>query len=473
MSAKDFSEYTAASIESKDGIDHVRARPGNYLGGNIRNTAFREIVDNGIDEIHRGYGSAVSVTFHTDGSVEVSDDGRGVPFDFDAKERVNGIVKSLGRTMSGSNFSDTLATAGTNGVGASATNAISTRFDVTVFRAGKMYRQNFRKGRPGHFAGDTFDPDADFTRDDHENLKPQTPPKGSPNHGTTIRFTFDDEVTPDDVLDVPYVVELLESTARLTEGMHLTITMPDGTVRTFSGPYGSGALMEFTSGTTPVLTIRGDMEFNRGGKTVPLSYDVSLAPKTGEAAWVSCVNGVVTPEGGSHVTAITNAISDGLTSRRVQGLDRATGEPYPEGEHFAAVTTAVFDIRTPGARLVGQSKEKLRDTSLARALAQEATRQVSLWASSPVNTAALTAWAKAALEHARTTRRVESARAAKQAVASKAGRSTNLALPDKYLPSTVTGRGSGAELFICEGDSALGTTKAALRLVPSGVPAAW
>ena len=140
------------------------AAPAVNLGQDVRNTALRELVDNAIEEVavpsHGG--STVTIVLHADGSVTVSDDGRGLPVDSDPVTGKNGIVKTLGTARAGGKFSahaDAAATgAGLNGIGAAAAVFISARTDVTVRRGGKAFTQCFGRGYPGVFAGTDFDP---------------------------------------------------------------------------------------------------------------------------------------------------------------------------------------------------------------------------------------------------------------------------------------------------------------------------
>lgn len=457
-------QYSSKSITSLDGIAHVRKRPGVYLGEDVRTTAAREVIDNACDEVARGYASTVGVIFHSDTSIEVSDDGRGVPFDFDDQAKLNGIVKSLGTTMSGSNFDDTGAGAGTNGIGASATNAISARFDVDVTRAGKRYTQRFREGRPGRFAGDEFDPDAEFERKDGENLRGRKDATGK-NSGTRIRFLFDPSIAPDSQLDTDDLAFRVGLTARLVEGMNLSVARngaEDGETdhQTYSGPYGSAAALEYATEQTAMSTFTGSYNYTSNETERTVSFDVSLASTT-EQKIVSAVNAVYTPDGGAHVSGALRAIGTALTSRKVRGLSLAKGEEYPSADDFVATCALSLSLRTPAPPFIGQDKRKLdaKARALSNGLERELTRQLTVWVASPANNAALTRWAENALQHARTVRKVDAARAAARASNKSAGAGTNLSLPEKLLPSRLTGRGSGAELFICEGDSALGTVK--------------
>lgn len=461
-------QYSSKSITTLDGIEHVRLRPGVYLGEDIRTTAAREVVDNACDEVARGHASTVEVIFHPDESIEVSDDGRGVPFDYDEKTKINGIVKTLGTTMSGSNFDDTGAGAGTNGIGASATNAISSRFDVDVIRAGKRYTQRFREGRPGRFTGDEFDPGAPFERKDGENLRGRKDTSGR-RSGTTVRFHFDPSIAPDSRLDTDDLAFRVGLTARLVDGMKLSITR-NGTGdadenaetdhQTYSGPYGSAAALDYATGHKATTTFTGSYTYTSGQTERDVQFDVSLAPSP-EQKIVSAVNSVYTPDGGAHVSGALRAVGAALTSRKVRGLSLAKGEDYPSGDDFVATCALSLSIRTPAPPFVGQDKRRLNPSAraLSNGLERELARQLTVWVASPANNAAVTEWAEQALQHARTVRKVDAARAAARAANKKAGAGTNLSLPEKLLPSRKTGRGSGAELFICEGDSALGTVK--------------
>lgn len=449
-------EYSAASITTLDGIDHVRKRVRVYLGEDVRTTAAREVIDNACDEVARGHADKVMVVFHPDGSIEVTDNGRGVPVDFDSAAGLNGVVKALGTTMSGSNFDDTGAGSGTNGIGASATNAISDRFDVTVRRGGKQFVQRFRKGRPGHFAGEDFDPAAPFTRKDSENLTGVKAPRGSQN-GTSVRFLFDPTIAVDAQLDQDDLAFRVGLTARLIEGMNLDLTR-DGEQTSYSGPYGADAALEFATSQKSVISFSGSYTFVTGDHERDVEWEVALSPVP-EQKVVSAVNAVYTPDGGSHVTGALRAVGSALAAKRVRGLSLAKGEDYPSADDFAATCAIAVSIRTPAPTFIGQDKRKLDARALGNALERELTRQLTVWAASPANNAAVTAWAQLALTHARTSRKIDAARAAARASNKNASAGSNLSLPEKLLPSRKTGRGSGAEVFLCEGDSALGTVK--------------
>ena len=478
------SKYTSSDIDVFDDVTHVRQFPFMYLGADVRTTGTREVVDNAIDEARRAanapaseranYADKVSVVFHDDGSVEVRDNGRGVPFDFDSKRKINGIVKTLGTARAGANFKAETkgSTTGTHGIGAAAQNFTSARFDVTVFRDGKVYRQSFKQGRPGTFAGDEFDPNAEFTRDDHMNLKPLPAtqvPADAPAHGTWVRFIYDDEVENGGDVDREMVVKRAAIATALTDGLELTTRLP-GEDHVVFGPAaeaGAPAVLGYITGTDtePLARFTTDFTFekasSKGGERItrPGDIDVAVSLKTeSEPQVVSSVNAVFTPGGGSHVTGAERGIGDVLAERTVRGLGLANGEKGPTADDYMAVVNLVVAANTPEPGFVGQEKFSVKNIALGNAAERELKKQVTAWAVQPANAKALQSWAEAALAHARERRKVDEARSRARAQSSNTkGLSANLSLPDKLVNCKVQGRGSGAEVHLCEGDSALGT----------------
>jgi DNA gyrase subunit B len=150
--------YGADDLTHLEGLDAVRKRPGMYIGstdsrgvGHLVN----EILDNATDEGVGGHASNVTVWLRADGSVQVDDDGRGIPTDINAKSGLNGVELVLTRLHAGGKFggSGYKTSGGLHGVGASAVNALSLRFDVTVKRDGKVHEISFQRGVPGAFDG--------------------------------------------------------------------------------------------------------------------------------------------------------------------------------------------------------------------------------------------------------------------------------------------------------------------------------
>lgn len=475
--------YSVKDIENLSQIERVRRFPSRFLGDDVFTTAAREIIDNAGDEVGRGFADHLHLTFHPDGSIEVADNGRGLPIDYDADmvtetghKGVNGIVKTLGTLGAGGNYSKDDAsgtiTAGVHGEGGAATNAICSRFDVTVYQGGKIFTQQFSAGAPGSFAGTGFDPAAAFTPREGVKLTgtkaatSKAPIPGSTS-GTSVRFMLDRSLLPDADLDAAGIVTRAQVAARLREGMNLTITGPgpDGEQIsqefTGEGGYGAAAVLDYVGGAHAAVTVTSDFTFTRAGKSIPASVGLAAGVATSGAASIhSVMNTVWTPLGGTYQDAAALAVGEAVASKPVRGLDRQNGEPYPTPADFAAVSDMVVSVSMAAkANFGSQAKANVvGERSLNSALATAINRKVVMWAASPANSKTLLAWATAALAHARTTRKIEAARAETRKTSS-AGRGSNLSLPDKYLPCANTGRGSGSELHICEGDSALGTIK--------------
>src|SRR6185437_4130442 len=168
LTAQPDTMYGADDLTHLEGLDAVRKRPGMYIGSTDSrgiNHLFNEIVDNSTDEGVAGHASHVEVTLHEDGSVQVDDDGRGIPTEVHTKSGMAGVELVLTRLHAGGKFggSGYKTSGGLHGVGASAVNALSLRFDVTVRRGGKVHEMSFRHGVPGVFAGPG--PTARFTEE--------------------------------------------------------------------------------------------------------------------------------------------------------------------------------------------------------------------------------------------------------------------------------------------------------------------
>ena len=193
------SDYTARHLSVLEGLEAVRKRPGMYIGSTDSRGLMHclwEIIDNSVDEALAGFGQSIKVILHPDNSVEIHDDGRGIPVDAEPKTGLSGVEVVLTKLHAGGKFGGGSYTAsgGLHGVGASVVNALSARLDVQVDRGGKTYQMCFRRGEPGHFL------------DTGKNLSPTVPfepfiDKSSPGRGGLHQAGSDRN--PDPVLGGP------------------------------------------------------------------------------------------------------------------------------------------------------------------------------------------------------------------------------------------------------------------------------
>ncbi len=491
--------YTARHLSVLEGLDAVRKRPGMYVGstdGRGLQHCLWEIIDNAVDEALGGYCSRIDVVLHADGSAEVRDDGRGIPVDVERKTKLSGVELVMTRLHAGGKFGGGSYTAsgGLHGVGASVVNALAARLDVEVDRDGKTWAASFRRGVTGEFSAPG--PDADFTR--RGGLRQLGRPKGGPAKkatGTRIRFWPDRQVFLKDArFSFDALTERARQTAYLVPGLAISIReeaphapgavhAPDapGTLDTEAPRHAEfrfdGGISEFCThlgsgeAVTEVLRLTGSGRFtetipvldDRGHMTPTevereLNVDVALQWGTGYDTVVrSFVNVIATPHGGTHVTgferALVKTLNDQLKAARLlkAGDDPVTKEDVLEG------LTAIVSVRLPEPQFEGQTKEVLGTPAASRIVAQVVGAQLSAYLETPP---------RGAKQQARSVldKVVSAAKARIAAREHRDNQRRKSALASSSLPAKLVDCRSAddrSELFIVEGDSALGTAKMA------------
>jgi DNA gyrase subunit B len=476
--------YTAHHLSVLDGLDAVRKRPGMYVGSTDSRGLLHclwEIFDNSVDEALAGYCSHIEVTVHADGSVEVRDDGRGIPVDMEPKTGLTGVELVMTRLHAGGKFGGGSYTAsgGLHGVGASVVNALAARLDVEVDRSGHIHAASFRRGVPGEFDG--TGPNAAFTR--KKGLR-QVRRIAKRVTGTRIRFWPDRQIFLRDAA-IPFgaLAERARQTAYLVPG--LTVRVVDrrgGDSDPSEGPTEQefrfdGGISEFCAHLAPdepvtdVLRLVGSGRFT---ETVPildeqghmtpadvereLSVDVALRWGTGyDCVTRSFVNVIATPKGGTHVVgfdrALVRTLNEQLRAARLlkNGDDPVTKEDVAEG------LTAVVAVRLPEPQFEGQTKEVLGTPSASKIVAQVVGQELRSFFTSPPR--GQKQQARAVLEKV-----VSAAKARIAAREHRENQRRKSALASSALPAKLVDCRSAddrSELFIVEGDSALGTAKLA------------
>jgi len=507
------SAYTARHLSVLEGLEAVRKRPGMYIGSTDSRGLMHclwEIFDNAVDEALAGHCSLIEVVLHPDGSAEVRDNGRGIPVDVEPKTKLTGVELVMTRLHAGGKFGGGSYTAsgGLHGVGASVVNALAARMDVSVDREGHEWAASFRRGVPGEFAGPGLK--ASFTSRPGLRKVRRVAKKVT---GTRIRFWPDPQVfVRDSRWSFDALTQRARQTAYLVPGLTIRIRdeRPPGDdipaalagagltlaeVAAAEGPVAvpdepqpaggereeefrfDGGISEFcehlSSGepVTGVVRLVGSGQFT---ETIPvlddqghmtpadvereLTVDVALRWGTGyDAVTRSFVNVIATPKGGTHVAGFERALVRTLNEQlRAARLLKNGDEPAVKDD-VAEGLTAVIAVRVPEPQFEGQTKEVLGTPAASRIVAQVVAAELRSFFES--RSRASKQQARALLEKvASATRARIAAREHRDNQRRKSALAAS-ALPAKLVDCRSTDDRS--ELFIVEGDSALGTAKLA------------
>jgi DNA gyrase subunit B len=472
--------YTARHLSVLEGLEAVRKRPGMYIGSTDSRGLLHclwEIIDNSVDEALGGHGALVEVILHADGSAEVRDRGRGIPVDVEPKTGLTGVELVMTRLHAGGKFGGGSYTAsgGLHGVGASVVNALSARFDVEVDRDGHTWAVSFRRGVPGLFAGPG--PDSRFSRASGLRKERRVAKRVT---GTRSRFWPDPQVfVRDSEFTFDALTERARQTAYLVPGLMIRIrdeSRPDedpaqaefafdGGISEFCAHLGSGEPVtevlrlkgagRFTE-TVPVLDEQGHM--TPADVERELTVDVALQWGTGyDTTFRSFVNVIATPKGGTHVTGFERALVRTLNEQlRASRLLRNGDEPVIKEDVLEGLT-AVVAVRLPEPQFEGQTKEVLGTPAASRIVAQVVAAELRSYFESPPRGAK--AQARAVLDKI-----VAAARTRISAREHRENQRRKSALASSALPAKLADCRTAddrSELFIVEGDSALGTAKLA------------
>jgi DNA gyrase subunit B len=470
--------YGADDLTHLEGLDAVRKRPGMYIGstdsrgvGHLVN----EILDNSTDEGVAGHATRVAVTLHADGSVQVDDDGRGIPTDINAKSGLNGVELVLTRLHAGGKFggSGYKTSGGLHGVGASAVNALSLRFDVTVKREGKVHEISFQRGVPGSFDGPG--PRARFHPESGLRIVRKMK-RGEPS-GTSIRYWYDARYFETGArLDVEAVRAKLRNTAFLVPGVAYSLrdeTVPEPTTETFHFPNGLTDMVEFLSpaGDKPVsgiLMVTGEGTYKENAadangvmqSNVERRAQVEVAFRwgTGYDRTVECfTNTIRNVHGGTHrkgfERALVRALSDAI--RNARGLLRPK-EDVPVLDDLLEGMTAVIHVRLPEPQFTSQTKDELSTAGITRVLQGLVEQHLKEW----VDGRRTKAEARTVLQKIVDAARVRLTQKQQKDAARRKTALEGASMPPKLVDCRSTGI-SRSELYIVEGDSALGTARMA------------
>ncbi|MEV4215008.1 DNA topoisomerase IV subunit B [Micromonospora sp. NPDC049662] len=478
MTAEPDTLYGADDLTHLEGLDAVRKRPGMYIGstdsrgvGHLVN----EILDNSTDEGVAGHASHVEVILHPDGSVQVDDDGRGIPTDVHAKSGISGVELVLTRLHAGGKFggSGYKTSGGLHGVGASAVNALSRRFDVTVRRAGKIHAMSFRHGVPGIFDG--AGPDAPFTAG--PGLQVTGAMKRGQRTGTSIRWWHDARYFETGAaLDVDAVRMKLRNTAFLVPGVTYLLRDLTGEApveERFHYPNGLSDMVEFLApaGDRPVsgiLLVNGEGTYRENAadangvmqSNVQRRAEVEVAFRwgTGYERTLECfTNTIRNAHGGTHRKGFERALVRTLADavRNTRGLLKAKEEP-PTLDDVLEGMTAVVHVRLPEPQFTSQTKDELSTTGITKVIQSLVDAHVKAW----LEDRRTKAEARVVLQKIVDAARVRLTQKQQKDAARRKTALEGASMPPKLVDCRATGI-DRSELFIVEGDSALGTSRMA------------
>ncbi len=483
MSAAD---YSARHLSVLEGLEAVRKRPGMYIGSTDSRGLMHclwEIIDNSVDEALAGHGSEISVILHPDQSVEVRDQARGIPVDIEPKTGLSGVEVVFTKLHAGGKFGSGsyAASGGLHGVGASVVNALSERLDVEVDRDGKTWAMSFHRGEPGTFedAGEPT-PDAPFTPFVSGSQLRVVGKVAKGVTGTRVRYWADRQIfTKGATFQLDELTDRLRQTAFLVPGLSLKLDDERGAepvLETFRFDGGISEFVEHLATDAPVTDtwrLQGEGGFTEtvpvlqdSGAMVPTEVqrqcqvDIALRWGTGyDTVFKSFVNIIATPKGGTHQAGFEQGLLKFLRAEVEKNARRLkVGTDKLEKDDILAGLTAVLTVRLPEPQFEGQTKEVL-GTPAVRAIvanvvaAQMAARYASPKRDDKTQTALVLDKIVAEMKSRISARAHKETQRRKNALESST-------LPAKLVDCR-SNDVANSELFIVEGDSALGTAKLA------------
>jgi topoisomerase-4 subunit B len=428
--------YDSSAIEVLTGLEPVRKRPGMYTTTERPNHLAQEVIDNSADEAIAGHCKEIVVTLHDDGSLSVSDDGRGMPVDKHAREGVSGVEVILTRLHAGAKFSDKSYrfSGGLHGVGVSVVNALSKRLEVKVRRDGNEYFMDFADGKKKH------------------ELK-VIGQVGKRNTGTTIRFWPDEKFFDTPKINVPRLKHVMRAKAVLAPGLRLRFISESDPAESEEWFYENGLpayLMSELAGLTTIPEMPYVGTFK--GSNEEVDWAVVWLPEADPSDLVteSYVNLIPTAQGGTHVngfrTGLTEAIREFCELRNLlpRGVKLAPEDVWSRCSY-------ILSLRMTEPQFTGQTKDRLSSREASAFVSGVAQDAFSIWLNNNIADAERIAQVAiaSAMTRLRQGKKVE-----------RKKMTSGPALPGKLADCTSTDL-SLTELFLVEGDSAGGSAKQA------------
>ena len=429
--------YNADAIEVLTGLDPVRKRPGMYTDTSRPNHLIQEVIDNSVDEALAGFARNLTLTLNKDGTIEVADDGRGMPVDIHKDEKVSGVELILTRLHAGGKFSDKnyRYSGGLHGVGVSVVNALSKFLEVEVKRNSNVYAMKFKNG------------------DKASELK-IIRNVGKRNTGTTVRFLPDGQYFDSVKISISRLKHLLRAKAVLCPG--LTVSFIDNSTSKAKSQseewfFEDGLVDYLIQGnngyeTLPITPFTGSIQ----GNDEAVDWAIQWLPEGGESITESYVNLIPTPMGGTHISGLRTGLLESIREfcefRNLlpRGIKISPDDVWENLSY-------VLSSKLQDPQFSGQTKERLSSRQCSVFVSGVVKDSFSLWLNQ--HTTEAEAIAEQCIKNAQTRLR-ESKKVARKKITS------GPALPGKLADCSTEDVMAG-ELFLVEGDSAGGSAKQA------------
>ena len=433
-------EYGADQIQILEGLEAVRKRPGMYIGStSIRGLhhLVYEIVDNAVDEALAGYCDSIEVIIHSDNSITVVDDGRGIPVGIQKKAGIPAVEVAFTILHAGGKFGGGgyKVSGGLHGVGASVVNALSQWLEVEIRQEGKVYKQRYEKGKTMYPLKVIADCDME-------------------EHGTTVTFLPDKDIFEETVFDYDTLKVRLRETAFLTK--NLKIILRDEREESHEHVFHyEGGIKEFVTylnkGKSPLY----DQVFYSEGTKDGVYVEVAMQHNDSYTENIySFVNNINTPEGGTHLAGFKSALTTTLNDYARKNKLLRESEANLSGEDIREGLTAIISVKIEEPQFEGQTKQKLGNSE-ARGAVDNLLREQFTYYLEQNPGVSKTICDKSIL--------AQRARAAARKARDLTRRKTALegmALPGK-LADCSDKNPENCEIYIVEGDSAGGSAKTA------------
>jgi DNA gyrase subunit B len=428
--------YSAVSLEALKGLEPVRRRPGMYIGSTDArglHHLVHEIVDNSIDEAMAGHCDTILVTLHTDGSVSVLDNGRGIPVDMHPTEKKVGLEMVLTELHAGGKFGGGgyKISGGLHGVGASVVNALSERLVAEVYLNGRVHRQSYRRGIP---------------EGPMEVLGPTS------QRGTLIRWWADPQIFPDRTYSWDPIADRMRELAFLTKRVALTLfDEAKGLRYTFYFEGGIRAFVHHLNANRNVVNARPMyVEREIDGNVVEIAVQYQNTAFTEHV--LSYANNINTEEGGSHLTGFRSALTATLNKYARKAGILKEQDPNLSGDDVRDGLTAVISVKLREPQFEGQTKTKLGNSEVAGQVSAVLSDALMQYLDeNPAD-------AKRIVEQSLTAARARQAAARARELVQRKSLLESTTLPGKLADCSERDP-EHCELFIVEGDSAGGSAK--------------